>query len=52
VSNQANKPGSDHEYPPVWEKVVPIALWVLGGIVAILILLIFAVALGILPRAA
>jgi hypothetical protein len=49
VSNQGKRSGGGREYPPIWERIIPIILWILGGIVAILILIIFAVALGWWP---
>lgn len=33
------------EYPPVYEKIIPIALWVIGMVVTVLILVTIAVAL-------
>jgi len=36
-------------YPAVYEKAVPVALATIGIAIAILLLVIFAVALGLLP---
>jgi hypothetical protein len=49
VNDKDKRSGSGREYPPVWEKIIPVILWILGGIVALLVLIIFAVALGWLP---
>ncbi len=51
VSNQGKQTGNGREYPPVWEKIIPVILWILGGGVVLLVLIIFAVVLGWLPSA-
>ena len=33
------------KYPPVYEKIIPVALWAIGTIVVILLLITIAVAL-------
>jgi len=38
------------EYPPVYEKLVPIALAVIVVVIAILLLIILGVALGVVGR--
>lgn len=37
------------EYPPLYEKLVPIALVVLAVIIVVLILIVFAVLAGLFP---
>jgi hypothetical protein len=39
------------QYPPFWERVVPIALAVIAVLIAILLLAIIAAALGSFPGA-
>lgn len=39
------KSKSPREYPPIYERLIPIALWVIGTVVAILIFVTIAVAL-------
>lgn len=47
---QTSKRGSaPRRYPAVYEKAVPIALVIIGVAIAILLLVIFAVALGLFP---
>ncbi len=43
---------SKRRYPPVYEKIVPIALTVVVILIAALIVIIFGVALGLIPGAA
>jgi hypothetical protein len=43
---------SKRQYPPVYEKIVPIALTVVVILIAALIVIIFGVALGLIPGAA
>jgi hypothetical protein len=52
VSDKGKRTDGSRKYPPVWEKIVPIILWILGGIVVLLVLVIFAVVLGLLPGVA
>jgi hypothetical protein len=40
-----------HEYPPFWDKVVPIALTIIVVIMVVLLSVIVGVALGVLPAA-
>ena len=51
MSDKDPKRGEGRTYPPVWERLVPILLWVLAGIVVLLILIVLAVALGLIPGA-
>lgn len=39
------KSKSSREYPPIYEKVIPIALWTIGTTVVVLLLITIAVAL-------
>jgi hypothetical protein len=43
---------SKRRYPPVYEKIVPIALTVVVILIAALIVIIFGVALGLIPGTA
>ena len=48
-----DKPNPDRprrQYPPFYERLVPIALGIIVAIILVLLLIIFAVALGLLPR--
>ncbi len=37
------------EYPPIYEKVIPIALGILAALIVVLLLVIVAVLTGLLP---
>jgi hypothetical protein len=39
------KSKSPREYPPIYERLIPVALWVIGTVVTVLILITIAVAL-------
>jgi len=39
------KPKSSREYPPVYEKMIPVALGIIGTVVIVLLLITIAVAL-------
>ena len=39
------KPKNVREYPPVYERLIPIALWTVGAIVAALLIITIVVAL-------
>jgi hypothetical protein len=39
----------ERRYPPFWEKVIPIAIAIIGVIIVILLLISIAVALGLFP---
>ena len=45
----SNKPQTKREYPPFWEKFIPVALIVITGIIVLLLIVIISVALGIFP---
>jgi hypothetical protein len=48
----SNKDGGErrkHEYPPFWDKIVPIALTIIAIIMVILLGIIVGVALGLFP---
>ncbi len=47
MGNQDGQPPAKRHYPPVYEKVVPIALAVIAVIVIVLLLVILGVALGL-----
>ena len=51
MSEKDSRRGGGRKYPPLWEKLVPILVWVLAGIVVLLIVIVFAVALGLIPGA-
>ena len=42
-----NQSKNKRQYPPFWEKFVPIAIGIIVVIIIILIIIIFAVALGL-----
>lgn len=42
---------SKHQYPPVYEKIVPVALIAIAVIILILLLVAAAVVLGLFPGA-
>ncbi len=44
-----NQSKNKRQYPPFWEKFVPIAIGIIVTIIIILIIIIFAVALGLFP---
>jgi hypothetical protein len=39
------------EYPPIYEKIIPIALWTIGTVIVILLLITIAVALRMVGTA-
>ena len=49
MKNPEKKTIPRRNYPPFWEKFVPVALIIIMIIIAILILVILSVALGLLP---
>ena len=49
MPNKSKKPQIKREYPPFWEKFIPVALIVITGIVVFLLIVIICVALGIFP---
>lgn len=52
MNEKDNRPAPKRQYPPFWEKVVPIALIIIVLAVVILLLVVVAVALGLFPGAA
>ena len=46
MTQNKNHPPSKREYPAIYEKVVPIALLIIGITVIVLLLITFAVAFG------
>jgi hypothetical protein len=49
MSDAEERPSPRRHYPPFYERYVPIALGIIVVIIAILLLIIFSVALGLLP---
>ena len=49
MSEEEKTAPSERQYPPIYEKLVPIALVVIVALVIILLLIILGVALGLLP---
>ena len=43
------KPDKKRTYPTIYEKIVPIALGIIGALILILLIITFAVALGVFP---
>jgi hypothetical protein len=52
MGNRDEQPPARRHYPPLYEKVVPIALGIIALIVVVLLLVILGVALGLFPGAA
>jgi hypothetical protein len=50
MKNNQNHSPKKRQYPPFWERFVPIAVSIILGIVVILILIILAVAIGLIPN--
>jgi hypothetical protein len=44
-----NRPAPKRQYPPFWERAVPIAVGIIVVVIVVLLLIIFAVALGLFP---
>lgn len=49
MHNAGNHKPNRREYPPFYEKAVPIALAIIAIVIVILLLLILGVALGLFP---
>ena len=49
MSDKEDRPPPQRQYPPFYERYVPIALGIIVVIIVILLLIIFSVALGLLP---
>ena len=47
--DKKSRPSPKRQYPPFYEKVVPIALGVIGIAIVIVLLIIVGVALGLFP---
>jgi hypothetical protein len=45
------KSKTPREYPPVYEKFIPIAIWTIGTVVVVLLLITIAVALQLVGTA-
>ena len=45
------KSKTPREYPPIYEKVIPIALWVIGSVIIIMLVITIAVALQLVGAA-
>ena len=48
MSDQKDKPPK-RQYPPLYEKLVPIALGIILALIIVLLLIIFGAALGLFP---
>ncbi len=51
MNDEHETPRSKRQYPPLYERLVPIALGIIAAIIVILLLIIFSVALGFFPGA-
>ena len=49
MSDQRKQAVEKREYPPVYEKLVPIALGIIAAIIVVLLLIVLAVVLGLFP---
>ena len=49
MSDQRKQAPEKREYPPVYEKLVPIALGIIAAIIVLLLLIVLAVLLGLFP---
>ena len=49
MSNKDEKQPSKRQYPPVYEKIVPIALVLLAIAITIVLIIAISVALGLFP---
>ena len=49
MKEPGNHPAPKRQYPPFWERAVPIAVGLIVVVVVILLLIILAVALGLFP---
>ena len=45
------KSKSARRYPPIYEKIIPIALWTIGTVIVIMLLITIAVALQLVGAA-
>ena len=51
MRDKDNRTSPKRQYPPFYERVVPIALGIIALTIVVLLLIIFAVAMGFLPGA-
>ena len=49
MSNPGDSGHHKREYPPIYEKLVPIALGIIAVIIVVLLLVVLAVLLGLFP---
>jgi len=49
MSDQDNHTPPKRQYPPLYEKLVPIALGIILALIIVLLLIIFGAALGLFP---
>ena len=45
------KSKTSRKYPPIYEKIIPVALWIIGTVIVIMLLITIAVALQIVGAA-
>lgn len=45
------KSKTSREYPPIYEKIIPVALWIIGTVIVIMLLITIAVALQLVGAA-
>lgn len=49
MSDQAPRQQPKRQYPPIYERIVPIALAVIALAIVVVLIIIFGVALGLFP---
>jgi hypothetical protein len=49
TKNSSSKSAPQRRYPPFWEKAIPVFLVVLGCVIAVMLAVTIAVALGVFP---
>jgi hypothetical protein len=49
MSDQSERRSTRHQYPPFWERAVPVAVAVIALIILVLLAIIVGVALGLFP---
>ena len=49
MSDRDTKPPPKRQYPPLYERIIPIALVLIALAIVIVLVIIFAVALGLFP---
>lgn len=45
------KSKTSREYPPIYEKIIPVALWIIGTVIVLMLLVTIAVALQLVGAA-